>query len=83
MTINPQAQSLVNLEVQRAALTKADMEKAKEEQQRALELEQMLSRLEVHRITPDKELPERIWSKNGKTRKMLYSGRRRKLWPFV
>ena len=56
MNINTQAASLVNQEVQRAALTKADIEKAKEEQQRALELEQMLNRLEVHRITPDKEL---------------------------
>ena len=56
MNINTQAASLVNQEVQRAALTKADIEKAKEEQQRALELEQMLNRLEIHRITPDKEL---------------------------
>ena len=46
----------MNREVQRAALTKADIEKAKEEQQRALELEQMLNRLEIHRITPEKEL---------------------------
>lgn len=56
MNINPQAASLVNQEVQRVALTKADIEKAKEEQQRALELEQMLKRLEARRITPDKEL---------------------------
>ena len=58
MNINPQAASLVSEEVQRAALTKADIEKAKEEQLRALELEQVLNRLEVHRITPDKELPK-------------------------
>jgi hypothetical protein len=50
--------NLVNQVVQHAALSKADLEKAKTEQQRALELEQMLSRLEVHRITPDKELPK-------------------------
>ena len=56
MNINPQAASLVNQEVQRAALTKADIEKAKEEQRRALERKQMLDRLETHRITPDKEL---------------------------
>ena len=56
MTINPQAQSLVNLEVQRAALTKADLEKAKAEQQRALEHKQYIELLEAHRITPDKEL---------------------------
>ncbi len=56
--INPQAASLVSQEVQRAALTKADIQAAKEVQQRALELEQMLSRLETHRITPDKELPK-------------------------
>ena len=45
MTINPQAQSLVNLEVQRAALTKADLEKAKAEQQRALEHKQYIELL--------------------------------------
>lgn len=56
--INPQAASLVSQEVQRAALTQADIQAAKEAQQRALELEQMLSRLETHRITPDKELPK-------------------------
>ena len=56
--INPQAASLVSQEVQRAALTKADIQAAKEAQQRALELEQMLSRLETHRIMPDKELPK-------------------------
>ena len=58
MMINPQAASLVAQDVQRAAMTLADIEKAKEAQQRALELEQMLSRLEDHRITPDKELPK-------------------------
>ena len=58
MKINPQAASLVTQEVQRAALTKADIEAAEAEQQRALELEQLLSRLEVHRVTPDKVLPE-------------------------
>ena len=58
MNINQEAKSLVNQEVQRAALTTADIEKAKLEQQLALEIEQMLSRLEVHRITPDKELPK-------------------------
>ena len=58
MNINPQAASLVNQEVQRAAVTKADLEAAKAEQQRALEVEQMLNRLEIHRITPDKELPK-------------------------
>ena len=56
--INPQAASLVSQEVQRAAMTQADIQAAKEAQQRALELEQMLSRLEAHRITPDKELPK-------------------------
>ena len=56
--INPQAASLVSQEVQRAALTQADIQAAKEAQQRALELEQILSRLETHRITPDKELPK-------------------------
>ena len=58
MKINPEAASLVSKEVKRAALTKADIETAKAEQQRALELEQMLTRLEAHRITPDKELPK-------------------------
>ena len=56
--INPQAASLVTQEVQRAALTKADIQAAMEAQQKALELEQMLSRLETHRITPEKELPQ-------------------------
>ena len=58
MKINVEAAALVNQEVQRAALTKADIEKAKEEQQRALILELMLKRLETCRITPDKELPK-------------------------
>ena len=58
MKINVEAAALVNQEVQRAALTKADIEKAKEEQQRALILELMLKRLETRRITPDKELPK-------------------------
>ena len=58
MNTNPQAASLVCQEVQRAAMTKADKEAAKAMQQRALEEEQMLNRLESHRITPDKELPE-------------------------
>lgn len=58
MKINPEAASLVSQEVQRAALTKADIKAAKAEQQRALEIEQMLTRLEAHRITPDKELPK-------------------------
>lgn len=58
MNINQEAKLLVNQDVQRAALTTADIEKAKSEQQRALELEQMLNRLEGHRITPDKELPK-------------------------
>lgn len=56
--INPQAASLVSKEVHRAALTQADIQAAKEAQQRALELEQMLIRLETHRITPQKELPQ-------------------------
>lgn len=56
--INPQAASLVSQEVHRAALTQADILAAKEAQQRALELEQMLIRLETHRITPQKELPQ-------------------------
>lgn len=56
--INPQAASLVNQEVQQAALTKDDIRAAMEAQQKALELEQMLARLEVHRITPEKELPQ-------------------------
>lgn len=58
MNINPQAATLVSQEVQRAALTKADLEKARAEQQQALEVEQTLKRLEAHRITPDKELPK-------------------------
>ena len=58
MNINPHAASLVTQEVQRAAMTKADIQAAMEAQQRALEVEQMLSQLEVHRITPDKELPK-------------------------
>ena len=58
MNVNPQAASLVSQEVQRAAMTQADIQAAKEAQQRALEEEQMLSRLEAHRITPDKELPK-------------------------
>ena len=58
MNINPQAASLVTQEVQRAAMTQADMAAAREAQQRALEEEQMLSRLEARRITPDKELPK-------------------------
>ena len=56
--LNPQAAMLVSQEVQRAAMTQADIQAAKEAQQRALEEEQMLSRLEAHRITPDKELPK-------------------------
>lgn len=56
--INPQAAALVNQEVQRSALTKADIQAAMEAQQKALEFEQMLARLEVHRITPEKELPQ-------------------------
>ena len=56
--MNPQAASLFNQEVQRAALTKADIEQAQKEQQQALKQAQMLSKLEVHRITPDKELPK-------------------------
>lgn len=56
--INLEAASLVSQDVKRAAMTQADIEKAKEAQQRALEVEQMLSRLEGHRITPDKELPK-------------------------
>lgn len=39
-------------------MTQADIQAAREAQQRALEEEQMLSRLEAHRITPDKELPK-------------------------
>lgn len=58
MNMNPQAALLVSQEVQRAALTKADIEKAREEQLRALEVEQVLKRLETRRITPDKELPK-------------------------
>ena len=56
MNVNPEAASLFDQEVQRAALTKADIEKAQKEQQRALEFEQRLTQLETHRITPDKEL---------------------------
>ena len=56
MNMNPQAASLFNQEVQRAALTKADIEQAQKEQQQALKQAQMLNKLEVHRITPDKEL---------------------------
>ena len=56
--MNPQAASLFNQEMQRATLTKADIEQAQKEQQQALKLAQMVSRLEVHRITPDKELPK-------------------------
>ena len=56
MNVNPEAASLFNQEMQRAALTKADIEKAQKEQQRALELKQRLTQLEIHRITPDKEL---------------------------
>ena len=58
MNMNPQAASLFNQEVQRAALTKADIEQAQKEQQQALKQAQMLNKLEVHRITPDKELPK-------------------------
>lgn len=58
MNVNPQAASLFNQEMQRATLTKADIEQAQKEQQQALKLAQMVSRLEVHRITPDKELPK-------------------------
>ena len=57
MNMNPQAASLVTQEVQRAAMTQADLQAAKASEQRALEEEQMLTRLESHRITPDKELP--------------------------
>ena len=56
MNVNPQAALLVNQEVQRAALTKADIEKAKEEQRLALQIKQILIRLEDHRITPKKAL---------------------------
>ena len=58
MNMNPQAASLFNQEMQRAALTKADIEQAQKEQQQALKQAQMLNKLEVHRITPDKELPK-------------------------
>ncbi len=58
MNINTQAATLVTQEVQRAAMTQADIAAARAAQQRALEEEQMLNRLETRRITPDKELPK-------------------------
>jgi hypothetical protein len=56
--INPQAASLVTQEVQRAAMSQAEIKAAYEAQQRALEVQQMLSQLEERRITPTKELPK-------------------------
>lgn len=58
MNINPQTASLAQQDVQQAAMTKADIEKARQAAQHALEVEQMLSRLEERRITPTKELPK-------------------------
>ena len=58
MNLNPQAASLVSQDVQRAAMTKSDIEAAKEAQLQALKTDQMLKQLECHRITPDKELPK-------------------------
>ena len=58
MNINPQAASLAQQDVQQAAMTQSDIEKDRQTQQQALEIEQMLSRLEKRRITPTKELPK-------------------------
>ena len=58
MNINPQTASLAQQDVQHAAMTQADIEKARQAEQHALEVEQMLSRLEKRRITPSKELPK-------------------------
>ena len=44
MSINPQAASLVSQDVQRAAMTQADIKAAQAAQQQALEEEQMLNR---------------------------------------
>lgn len=58
MNINPQTASLAQQDVQHAAMTQADIEKARQAEQHALEVEQMLSRLEKRRITPSRELPK-------------------------
>lgn len=58
MNINPQTASLAQQDVQHAAMTQADIEKARQAEQHALEVDQMLSRLEKRRITPSKELPK-------------------------
>ena len=58
MNINPQTASLAQQDVQHAAMTQADIEKARQAKQQALEIEQMLNRLEERRITPTKELPK-------------------------
>ncbi len=58
MNINPQAASLAQKDVQQAAMTQADIEAARKSEQHALEVQQMLSRLEERRITPSKELPK-------------------------
>lgn len=58
MNINPKTASLAQQDVQHAAMTQADIEKARQAEQHALEVDQMLSRLEKRRITPSKELPK-------------------------
>ena len=58
MNINPQAASLAQKDVQQAAMTQADIEAARKSEQHALEVQQMLSRIEERRITPSKELPK-------------------------
>ena len=58
MNINPQAASLAQQDVQQASMTQADIEAARKSEQHALEVQQMLSRLEERRITPTKELPK-------------------------
>ena len=51
MNINPEKAAIVQQDIQRLTTSP-------EERQKALELQQMLTRLEERRITPDKELPK-------------------------
>ena len=62
MNINPQAASLAQKDVQQAAMTQADIEAARKSELHALEVQQMLSRLEERRITPSTKLPKMEFS---------------------
>lgn len=72
MNINPQAASLAQKDVQQAAMTQADIEAARKSEQHALEVQQMLSRLEERRIILDGILLQSRSALNGKKIYMLH-----------